>query len=101
MSTPGRYCSYHLTACGGIPRAGHEAASNAGFSEVAVARCSAGISSAAAAPMPTVIAPIVSAGTNPCDECTWRRVAAASREHCGENGDSEHAADLADRVGRA
>jgi hypothetical protein len=55
------------------------AASTAGFSIAAVVRCSGGISSAAAAPMATVIAPIVSAGTNPSTNALTRLRAADRR----------------------
>ena len=66
MSTPGKHCTEHLIGrAWKILRVAHAAASTAGFSVVAVARSRGGISSAAAAPMATVIAPIVSAGTNP------------------------------------
>jgi hypothetical protein len=43
----------------------HEAAWTVGFSEVAVAPRRGGLSSAAAAPIPAVIAPITGAGTHP------------------------------------
>ena len=59
-----KYLTGRVIDRGGFPRTGQEGASNGGFSEVAVVRRSGWISSAAAAPMGTVIASIVSAGTN-------------------------------------
>ena len=63
MSTPDNYVSEHLIARGGFLRAGHEAASTAGFSEVRLVRRSGGISRVSADG--DVIAAIASAGTSP------------------------------------
>ena len=82
MSAPDRDATEHLIARGKISRIGHEADPTAGPSEVAVVRRSGGIGSAAAAPMATVIAPIVSAGTNPSTNALGV-VAAAAGEDCG------------------
>ena len=87
MSTTGKYVTEHVIGCE-LLRAGHEAASTAGFRVVAVARCSGGISSAAAAPIATVIAPIVSAGTNPSTKALGasQRPAGNSRQSTATSG---------------
>lgn len=65
MSARGEDATEHPIARGGIHCVCQDADFIAGFSEMAVGRRSDGISSAAAAPIATVIAPIVTARASP------------------------------------
>ena len=60
----------------------------------------AGMNSAASAPNPTTTAPDRDGRLQPGDVGRRRRVVAVGAEDRGEDRDAEHAADLADRVGR-